>query len=178
MIRFARCGSRSTTASLPGARQGLCSKGFHRKTGGFKPNPLGVPLAGCPLEEKIGEAHALRGQGDSLGALADRAVDNPMCPGTGHRICNDCMKACIFQKQEPVNIPQVETGVLTDVLAAALGLRDLRPADALESAQLDAAAIRCPTTARTCWWSASVRPATRSPTTSSTRASASSPSTA
>ena len=32
-------------------------------------------------------------------------LDNPMCPGTGHRICNDCMKACIFQKQEPVNIP-------------------------------------------------------------------------
>jgi NAD(P)H-flavin reductase/NADPH-dependent glutamate synthase beta subunit-like oxidoreductase len=26
------------------------------------------------------------------------------------------MKACIYQKQEPVNIPQVETGVLTDVL--------------------------------------------------------------
>ena len=39
-----------------------------------------------------------------------------MCPGTGHRICNDCMKACIYQKQEPVNIPQIETGVLTDVL--------------------------------------------------------------
>jgi NAD(P)H-flavin reductase/NADPH-dependent glutamate synthase beta subunit-like oxidoreductase len=26
------------------------------------------------------------------------------------------MKACIYQKQEPVNIPQIETGVLTDVL--------------------------------------------------------------
>ncbi|HWW61282.1 MAG TPA: FAD-dependent oxidoreductase, partial [Thermoanaerobaculia bacterium] len=33
-----------------------------------------------------------------------------------HRICNDCMRSCIFQKQEPVNIPQIETGVLTDVL--------------------------------------------------------------
>ena len=44
-----------------------------------------------------------------------------MCPGTGHRICNDCMKACIFQKQEPVNIPQIETGVLTDVLALPWG---------------------------------------------------------
>src|SRR5262245_36534598 len=43
-------------------------------------------------------------------------VDNPMCPATGHRICNDCMKACIYQKQDPVNIPQAETGVLTDVL--------------------------------------------------------------
>ncbi len=44
-----------------------------------------------------------------------------MCPGTGHRICNDCMKACIFQKQEPVNIPQAETGVLTDVLELPYG---------------------------------------------------------
>ena len=48
-------------------------------------------------------------------------IDNPMCPGTGHRICNDCMKACVFQKQEPVNIPQIETAVLTDVLALPWG---------------------------------------------------------
>src|SRR5215203_3616094 len=45
-----------------------------------------------------------------------------MFPGTGHRICNDCMKSCIFQKQEPVNIPQAETGVLTDVLALPYGV--------------------------------------------------------
>src|SRR5213078_2002858 len=29
---------------------------------------------------------------------------------------------CIFQKQEPVNIPQIETGVLTDVLALPWGV--------------------------------------------------------
>ena len=45
-----------------------------------------------------------------------------MCPGTGHRICNDCMKSCIYQKQEPVNIPQIETGVLTDVLEMPWGV--------------------------------------------------------
>ena len=39
-----------------------------------------------------------------------------MVAGTGHRICNDCMKSCIYQKQEPVNIPQVETRTLKDVL--------------------------------------------------------------
>ncbi len=44
------------------------------------------------------------------------AIDNPMAAGTGHRICNDCMKSCIFQKQEPVDIPQVETRSLKDVL--------------------------------------------------------------
>ncbi|HXU61683.1 MAG TPA: FAD-dependent oxidoreductase, partial [Polyangia bacterium] len=93
-----------------------CSKGMHDKTGAVKANPLGVPLRGCPLNEKIGEMHVLRKDGDSIAAMAMVCVDNPMAPGTGHRICNDCMKACIFQKQEPVNIPQAETGVLTDVL--------------------------------------------------------------
>lgn len=93
-----------------------CSKGIKDKAGQVTPNPLGIPLAGCPLDEKISEMHAVRKRGDAIGALAIVVVDNPMCPGTGHRICNDCMKACIYQKQEPVNIPQIETGVLTDVL--------------------------------------------------------------
>jgi NADPH-dependent glutamate synthase beta subunit-like oxidoreductase/NAD(P)H-flavin reductase len=94
-----------------------CSRGLpDPKTGGYKKNPLGVALAGCPLEEKISEMHAMRQAGELLAAMAIITVDNPMCPGTGHRICNDCMKACIFQKQEPVNIPQVETRVLTETL--------------------------------------------------------------
>jgi NADPH-dependent glutamate synthase beta subunit-like oxidoreductase/NAD(P)H-flavin reductase len=94
-----------------------CSKGMVDKaTGGLKPNPLGIPLAGCPLEEKISETNFLKNSGQSLAALAVVMIDNPMCPGTGHRICNDCMKACIYQKQTPVNIPAIETAVLTDVL--------------------------------------------------------------
>ena len=32
------------------------------------------------------------------------------------------MKSCIFQKQEPVNIPEIETSVLTDVLALPWGV--------------------------------------------------------
>jgi len=109
-----------------------CSKGLREaqsKTGAepaappaVAVNPLGIELEGCPLDEKISEMHLLRKQGDAIGALAIVAVDNPMCPGTGHRICNDCMKACIYQKQEPVNIPQIETGVLTDVLGMPYGV--------------------------------------------------------
>ncbi len=76
------------------------------KTGAIKPNPLGVELNGCPLGEKISEMHLMRQGGDSIAALALVCIDNPMLPGTGHRICNDCMKACVFQKQEPVNIPR------------------------------------------------------------------------
>ena len=94
-----------------------CSKGMrNKKDGTYKTNPLGVTITGCPLEEKISEMHTLKRQGDNLGALALITVDNPLCPGTGHRICNDCMKGCIYQKTEPVNIPQIETNVLTDVL--------------------------------------------------------------
>jgi NADPH-dependent glutamate synthase beta subunit-like oxidoreductase/NAD(P)H-flavin reductase len=99
-----------------------CSKGIHDKDGKVAANPLGIELNGCPLDEKISEMHTLRKAGDAIGALALVIVDNPMCPGTGHRICNDCMKACIYQKQEPVNIPQIETGVLTDVLQMPWGV--------------------------------------------------------
>jgi NADPH-dependent glutamate synthase beta subunit-like oxidoreductase/NAD(P)H-flavin reductase len=99
-----------------------CSKGLRdAKTGAVKSNALGVPLNGCPLGEKISEMHVMRKEGDSIAALALVCVDNPLLPGTGHRICNDCMKACVFQKQEPVNIPQIETAVLTDVLALPWG---------------------------------------------------------
>ncbi len=99
-----------------------CSKGIRDKEGKLAANPLGIPLPGCPLDEKISEMHLVRKRGDAIGALAIVVVDNPMCPGTGHRICNDCMKACIYQKQEPVNIPQIETGVLTDVLQMPWGV--------------------------------------------------------
>jgi NADPH-dependent glutamate synthase beta subunit-like oxidoreductase/NAD(P)H-flavin reductase len=100
-----------------------CSKGLRdAKTAAYSINPLGIELGGCPLDEKISEMHMLRKAGDTIGALALVVLDNPMCPGTGHRICNDCMKACIYQKQEPVNIPQIETGVLTDVLRMPYGV--------------------------------------------------------
>lgn len=98
----------------------FCAKGFPVKKGdpaqGFKKNPLDLILTGCPLEEKISEMQFLKRDGYTLASLAMVMVDNPMCPATGHRICNDCMKACIYQKQTPVNIPQIETRVLTDAL--------------------------------------------------------------
>lgn len=98
-----------------------CSHGFHDASGDPKQNPLGIPLAGCPLEERISEMHTLRKRGAVIAALAMIMLDNPMCPGTGHRICNDCMRGCIFQKQTPVNIPQAETSVLSDVLGLPFG---------------------------------------------------------
>jgi NADPH-dependent glutamate synthase beta subunit-like oxidoreductase/NAD(P)H-flavin reductase len=99
-----------------------CSSGLKdRKTGQFQKSVFGVTLAGCPLDEKISEMHTLRAAGHVLGAFATIAIDNPMMAATGHRICNDCMKACIYQKQEAVDIPQAETSVLKDVLALPWG---------------------------------------------------------
>src|SRR2546428_1665353 len=95
-----------------------CSKGLKEKAPveGFRKTVFGVQLAGCPLEEKISEFHMVKTRGQPLAALGIIAVDNPMMAATGHRICNDCMKSCIYQKQDPVDIPQAETRTLKDVL--------------------------------------------------------------
>ncbi|MBY0429874.1 MAG: pyridine nucleotide-disulfide oxidoreductase, partial [Rhodospirillales bacterium] len=102
-----------------------CSKGMPDKKGEgrFARNPLGTAMTGCPLEEKISEMHEVKGQGLAVSALAMAVVDNPMVAGTGHRICNDCMAACIYQNQlkDPVDIPQAETRTLKDVLALPWG---------------------------------------------------------
>ncbi|MSR57133.1 MAG: pyridine nucleotide-disulfide oxidoreductase [Planctomycetaceae bacterium] len=98
-----------------------CSHGLHGAGAVYQLNPLGIPLTGCPLEERISEMHELYKRGEVIAALAMVMLDNPMCPGTGHRICNDCMKGCIFQKQDPVDIPQAETGVVSEVLDLPFG---------------------------------------------------------
>jgi NADPH-dependent glutamate synthase beta subunit-like oxidoreductase/NAD(P)H-flavin reductase len=76
---------------------------------------------GCPLHEKISEFLVLQSEGFSLAALAMIVRDNPMLAATGHRICNDCSLACVFQHQTPVDIPMAETQVLRHVLAMPWG---------------------------------------------------------
>ena len=100
----------------------FCTKGFVDRVSGMpKRNALGVSLSGCPLHERISEAHTLVRDGHLLGALAVIMIDNPLLAATGHRICNDCMKSCIYQKQDPVQIPEIETHVLDAVLALPYG---------------------------------------------------------
>jgi NADPH-dependent glutamate synthase beta subunit-like oxidoreductase/NAD(P)H-flavin reductase len=98
-----------------------CRSGLREKDGGFRKSVFGVTLAGCPLDEKISEMNIVKARGHAIGALAIIAVDNPLCAATGHRICNDCMKACIYQRQDPVDIPQIETRTLKDVLGLPWG---------------------------------------------------------
>src|SRR5260221_10634280 len=79
-----------------------CAYGLRdKKTNAFQKSVFGVTLAGCPLDEKISEMNLVKARGNSVGALAIFATENPLAPATGHPICNDCMKACIYQKQEP-----------------------------------------------------------------------------
>lgn len=98
-----------------------CSSGYRNRFGELQRNPLGNLLHGCPLDEKISEAHLMRKRGYPLASLTLIMIDNPMCPGTGHRICNDCMKGCIYQKQEPVNTPLAESTTLREVLGLPYG---------------------------------------------------------
>ena len=106
-----------------------CSHGFAGKAGkeaagaaaAFRRDAFGLPLTGCPLEERISEFQQLKAEGLPLAALAVIVLDNPMAAATGHRICNDCMRSCIYQKQQPVDIPQAETRALRDVLELPFG---------------------------------------------------------
>lgn len=86
-----------------------------------KKSPLNEPLEGCPLGQRISEMMAVKAQGHSIAALAIITRDNPLVAATGRRICNACSAACIFQKQDPVDIPSVETQILEAVLALPWG---------------------------------------------------------
>ena len=57
------------------------------------PSLFNVPLAGCPLEERISEFQMVKTRGQVIGALSIICIDNPIVAATGHRICNDCMKS-------------------------------------------------------------------------------------
>ncbi|MDG7055167.1 MAG: FAD-dependent oxidoreductase [Wolbachia endosymbiont of Menacanthus eurysternus] len=94
---------------------------FYQPSEIFKESPLKVKLHGCPLEQKISEMNLVKSEGYSIASLAIVMIDNPLCAATGYRICNDCMNSCIYQKQEPVNVPMVETRVLDDVLSLPYG---------------------------------------------------------
>lgn len=98
-----------------------CRSGMKTDAGLFKADVFGQPLIGCPLDQKISEMNVLFEHGQLIAALAVVTLDNPMVAATGHRICYDCSRSCIFQKQDPVDIPSIETRLLKEVLALPYG---------------------------------------------------------
>lgn len=98
-----------------------CSTGIKSVDNSFKKSVYNIAMKGCPLDQKISEMNYLSSLGFFIAALAIIMIDNPMCPATGHRICNDCMNSCIYQKQESVDIPSIETYILKFVLQLPYG---------------------------------------------------------
>ena len=94
-----------------------CSKGLTRSS-----KTSANPKNGCPLRQKISEMNYVKARGFNLASLAIIVIDNPLAAATGHRICNDCMNSCIFQKQNPVNIPLVESEILSEVISLNYGV--------------------------------------------------------
>lgn len=94
-----------------------CSTGFKSNIGAVDQHKNG-----CPLEQKISEMNQTKAAGFEIAALAIIVIDNPLLAATGHRICNDCMNSCIYQKQEPVNVPLVESNILANILKLPYGL--------------------------------------------------------
>lgn len=87
----------------------------------FKKNPLQQPLEGCPLAMHISEMHNLHEEGSLLGALGVATINNPLLAATGDNICQDCKTSCVFQKQETVDTPKVESHILREVLSLPWG---------------------------------------------------------
>jgi hypothetical protein len=93
-----------------------CRHGLKNREGQIDQNPLGEELNGCPLDQKISEMNLAFSQGTVLGSLAIAMIDNPLLAATGYRICQDCSRSCIFQRQEAVDIPALETEILKSIL--------------------------------------------------------------
>jgi NADPH-dependent glutamate synthase beta subunit-like oxidoreductase/NAD(P)H-flavin reductase len=67
---------------------------------------------GCPVDMPISQMIELFEDGHLLAALALAMKYHPMILATGDRICNDCMKSCIFQMQKPVDVPAIESKIV------------------------------------------------------------------
>ena len=99
-----------------------CSHGMREKDGAFKKSVFGVTARRLPARRENLRDELVKARGYSRSARSPSSPSTTRsAPRTGHRICNDCMKSCIYQKQEPVDIPQVETRTLKDVLGLPWG---------------------------------------------------------
>ncbi len=76
---------------------------------------------GCPMDQKISEMNFLAKTGDIIAAIGIAMIDNPFLLLTGHRICNDCIKGCIFQNQTAVDVPSIESGLIDILLKLPFG---------------------------------------------------------
>lgn len=94
---------------------------YNQENYDYNKNPLDTKMIGCPLSMHISQMHVLNELASPISALIVATINNPLLAGTGANICNDCSTACIFQKQETVDTPLVETETLKQVLSLPWG---------------------------------------------------------
>ena len=122
--------SGATTRARTAAR-----RASRRRPATFKKSVFGVTLAGCPLDEKISEMNLVKARGNTIGALGHRR--DRQSDVRRHRPPH------LQRLHEGLHLPEAGAGRHSadrdphaeGRAGAALGLRDLQPADALESAQ-------------------------------------------
>ena len=110
-------------------------KGADPASAPFKKSPFGVTLAGCPLEEKISEFHLVKTRGERHRRAGDHRGRQP--DGGRHRAPH------LQRLHEVLHLPEAGAGGHSagrdahaeGCAGAAVGLRDLRAADALEPAE-------------------------------------------
>ncbi len=98
-----------------------CRIGEFLENNEYTKNTLGTDLVGCPLSMHISQMHVLNELASPISALCVATINNPLLAGTGANICNDCSTSCIFQKQETVDTPLVESEILKQVLDLSWG---------------------------------------------------------
>ena len=144
---------------VPRAGQGLVLEGTEGEgaspatTGDpvvFKKSPFGVPLAGCPLEERISEFHKLKSEGWAIGALAMIVVDNPTVLRDGPSHLQRLHEVVHLPAPGPGGHPAGGDAHAEGRARAAVGLRDLFAAHALESAEPAPPAAACRKPASAC----------------------------
>ncbi len=94
---------------------------YNQDNESYNKNPSNTEMIGCPLSMHISQMHILNELASPIAALCVATINNPLLAGTGANICNDCSISCIFQKQETVNTPLVETETLKQVLSLPWG---------------------------------------------------------
>jgi|GEM_PF-6596176 len=89
----------------------------HRQQNDFCRKGYDEQNEGCPLDQKISEMNFTKSNCYTIAPVAIAMIDNPLVLLTGRRICNDCVKSCIYQKTDAVDTPSIETASVDDMLA-------------------------------------------------------------
>ncbi len=126
---------RRTTASSATTRARIAAPpGSRKKTASSRKRVFGVTLAGCPLDEKISEMNVVKQHGNTDRRAGHR--HHRQSDGGGHRPSHlqRLHEVLHFSEAGPGGHSAGGNAHAERRAGAAVGLRDLQPADALESA--------------------------------------------